>query len=355
MSCVAEIVFEAPAMAPDDGLARCGWVALDLAGRAGLALPDVGISRALTLPRAHAEGGLALGEVAVARVAVAAVRSGGDAGYIGVDGEALVPEVQIAEVRGAWTPFGLAVGAGLVADPWVASGDAAWGQRPIAATFGEAAGWMDSSDLGGWLGWSAPDRRVTARVDIASGEGARFRERNEGKDLAATVSVRPAGEGGAVFTVYGRDGSRGLGLARDHRLGVRASGSLGPVTGMVEGLAAWGVDGDALRQPLGGSASLVARPFGPLLAYVRLDLSTEAWGDSEAGTRTVLAGAGVELPDMDAPPLRLIAGYSGTRVGDGVAAIAGAYALQDADMVFLQVGVTLGVASTCSNPSCSPR
>ena len=197
---------------------------------------------------------------------------------------------------------------------------------------------------------AAPSKTLTvangSAVPVSAGCGA---------TEALVVGVLTMGEGGAVFTVYGRDGSRGLGLARDHRLGVRASGSLGPVTGMVEGLAAWGVDGDALRQPLGGSASLVARPFGPLLAYVRLDLSTEAWGDSEAGTRTVLAGAGVELPDMDAPPLRLIAGYSGTRVGDGVAAIAGASALQDADMVFLQVGVTLGVASTCSNPSCSPR
>lgn len=345
MSCVAEIAYEAPAMAPEQSLVRCGWVALDLAGRAGLAFPDVGISRTLTLPRAHAGGGLALGTVAAARVLVAAVRSGGEAGYIGVNGEALVPEVQIAEVRGAWAPFGLGVGAGLVADPWVASGDAAWGLRPIAPLFGESAGWMDSSDLGGWVGWSATESRVSARLDISTGEGARFRERNEGKNLSATVSVRPAGEGNAVFTVYGRDGSRGLGLARDHRLGLRASGSLGAVTGMVEGLAAWGVDGDALRQPLGGSASLVARPFGPLLAYVRLDLSTEAWGDSTAGTRTVLAGAGVELPDMDAPPLRLVAGYSGSRVGSGVAAIAGAAALQDADAVFLQLGVTLGAGS----------
>ncbi len=345
MSCAPEIVFEAPAMAPAEAASRCGWVGLDLAGRAGLAFPDVGISRTLTLPRAHVEGGLALGDVAAARVAVAVVRSGGDDGYIGVDGEALVPEVQIAEARGAWAPLGLGIGAGLVEDPWVASGDAAWGLRPIAATFGEAAGWMDGSDLGGWVGWSAADRRVTARVDLTTGEGARFRERNEGKDLAATVSVRPAGDGRAVFTLYGRDGSRGLGLARDHRFGLRAGGTVGPLTGMVEGLAAWGVDGDALRQPLGGSASLVARPWGPLLAYVRLDLSTEAPGDATAGTRTLLAGAGVELPVTEAPPLRLTAGYTGTRVGSGVAAIAGAAALQDVDAVFLQLGVSLGTSS----------
>lgn len=345
MSCTPEIVFEAPAMAPGGIATKCGWAVLDVAGRAGLAFPDVGISRTLTLPRAHAEGGLALGDVAAVRVAVAAVRSGGDAGYIGVDGEALVPEVQIAEARGAWTPLGLGIGAGLVDDPWVASGDAAWGLRPIAATFGEAAGWMDSSDLGGWLGWSAADRRVTARVDLSTGEGARFRERNEGKDLAATVSVRPARDGRAVFTLHGRDGSRGLGLARDHRLGLRAGGVIGPVTGMVEGLAAWGVDGDALRQPLGASASLVARPWGPLLAWVRLDLSTEALGNPTAGTRTLLAGAGVELPTMQAPPLRIVLGYTGTRVGSGVAAIAGADALQDVDAVFLQLGVTLGTSS----------
>ena len=88
------------------------WVALDVAGRMSLTLPDAGISRGLSLPRARAAGGLD-GDWASAQLACSMVRSGGNAGYIGVDGEALVPEVQIAEAQGH-LPWGLRVGAGLV-------------------------------------------------------------------------------------------------------------------------------------------------------------------------------------------------------------------------------------------------
>lgn len=345
MICAPTVMFEAPALDPAAEYAPgvCGWALLDLAGRGALVFPDTGISRALTLPRARAEGRLAVGDVAVGRVAVAAVRSGGDAGYIGIDGEALVPEIQLAEARGAWAPLGVAMAAGLVEDPWVVGADEAWGLRPLQASFGESMGWMDSSDLGGWLGWTSPRRVIALRVDLASGEGARFRERNEGKNLAGTATLRPVdtATSGLAFTVYGRDGSRGLGLARDHRFGIRASGHVPLGAAGVEGLATWGVDGDAGRQPLGGSAWLVAHPWGPLLAYGRVDLASEALGQADAGTRVLLLGAGVELPSVARPPLRVVVGYTGTRVGAAVADVAGSTALDNTDAVFLQLGVTL--------------
>lgn len=324
----------------------CAWLRLDLAGRAGLAFPDVGISRTLTLPRAHAEGGLAFDDWAAARLGVAVVRSGGEAGYVGVDGEALVPEVQVAEARGGYAPWGLGIGAGVVDDPWVATGDAAWGLRDLSPTLGEAVGWMDSSDVGGWVGWTGPGRTAAARVDLTAGEGARYRERNEGKDLAGTVIVRPfpAAPERLVVTAFVRDGSRGLGLARDHRAGVRVSGGGGPVSLGAEGLAAWGVGGDATRQPIGGSAWGTVRPWGPLLAVARLDLTTEAMGAPDAGTSVLLVASGVELPGGTLHPLRVVAGYSRTRVGSAVAQVAGASALEDGDALFLQVGVSLAAS-----------
>lgn len=346
--CADEPALHAPALAPGapstDPAALCGWGRLALAGRAGITSPDTGIARTLSLPRAHLDGGLALGDLAGARVALAVVRSGGDGGYIGVDGEALVPEVQIAEARGAWRPWGVAVGAGVVDDPWVRSGDEAWGLREVAPGFGEAMGWMDSSDVGGWVGWTAPRRLVSVRVDLSSGEGARYRERNEGKDVAGTVTARPLGTDALVVTAYARDGSRGLGLARDHRVGGRLSTGVGPVVGGAELLAAWGVDGDAERAPLGGSAWVVARPWGPLLAFGRLDVTSEALDDPDASTRVYLAGVGVALPDRERHPLQVIVGYEGTRAGSAVAPIAGADALEDADEVYLQLGVSLGTA-----------
>jgi hypothetical protein len=347
MSCSLAPAVEAAAMAPADDLADrpCARAAIDVAGRAGLTLPDTGISRALSLPRARAEGDLAFGALAEARLAVVAVRSGGTTGYIGVDGEALVLELQLAEARAQWRPWGLAVGAGVVADPWVGGCDEAWSLRPIAPSLGESLGWFDSSDMGAWLGWSSPERIVAARLDVTSGEGARFRERNEGKDVSATVSVRPlrAERAALSLSAYGREGSRGLGLARDHRLGLRLSGTMGPLLLGVEGLAAWGVDGQSDRTPIAASGWTVLRPLGPLLAYGRLDVSSEELGNEDAGARTILAGAGVELPAGEGAPLRVVVGYSGTRVGSAVSQVAGAESLDDADTIFLQLGVSFAV------------
>lgn len=317
------------------------WVAvhLELAGRAGLTLPDVGLSRAFTLPRARLEGDLGAGDLASARLAVAAVRSAGDEGYIGIDGEAIVPEVQLAEARVDVTRWGLAAAAGITDDPWVASADAAWGLRDVAPTFGEDQGWMDSGDLGGWVAWTAPRDVFSLRVDLTSGEGFRYRERNEGKDLAGTVTIRPVSA--LALTAYAREGSRGLGLARDHRAGARVSGGWTRLTLGVEGLAAWGVDGDAERAPLGGSAWATARPWGPLLVFVRADLASEALSDAEATSFRGFAGAGVELRGV----VRVLVGYEGTRVGDDVAELSGAADLEDTDTVYLQLGVRLGAST----------
>lgn len=331
---------EIPAFHADADLSRCGWVRLEMAGRAGLTLPDVGVSRSLSLPRAHVSGGIALGEVAAARVQVAAVRSGGETGYVGVDGEALVPEIQVAEARVAWTRVGLGAGAGAIDDPWVVTGDAAWGMRSVAPGFGELAGWFERADVGGWLAWGAPGGGLGVRVDLTSGEGIRERERNEGKDLAVTTTVRPLTDHDAlVVTAFGRDGSRGLGLARDHRLGVRAAAHLGAWDTGLEGLAAWGVAGDAERHPVAGSAWLVARPHGPFLTYARVDVGSEALGEAGAGTLGGFVGAGVALPSPDRP-VELLVGYEGTHVGARVAEIAGTD-VDDAHTVFVQLGVDL--------------
>ena len=345
MSCPAATVAEAPPPGPvDPDLARlCARAGLEVAGRLGLSLPDSGVSRTFTLPRARAEGSLQAGEEVGARLVLTAVRSGGDEGYLGVDGEALLPEIEIAEAWAGHAPWGLRVAAGLISDPWVASGDAAWGMRALAPGFGEATGWMDKSDLGAFVGWTAHERMLSARVDLTSGEGGRIRERNEGKDLAGTLSLRPlAGDREAlVLTAYGRDGSRGLGLARDHRLGLRLSGSTHRLDWGAEGLAAWGVGGDELRAPLGGSAWANVRPWGPLLATLRLDLSTESLGATHAGREGLLAAVGAEVHHAESATLRALAGYSGARAGAQVSEIAGATVLERVDTVFVQLEVAL--------------
>ena len=312
------------------------WVRAELAGRAGAVTPDLGVARAFSLPRARVEAAATHGGVAV-RAALVAVRSGGESGYIGLDGESLVPAVQVAEARvahGSWT-----LAAGVVDDPWVRAGDAAWGLRGVAPGLGEDTGWMDASDMGAWAGWRSP--RVRVRVVATSGEGARMRERDESKDVAGFAEATPAwGDRGALrVAAFARAGTRGLGSARDHRAGVRVAGAVGVVSLGGEALAAWGVGGDATRTPVGASAWLVARPGRHALGWLRVDAGAEAPWSAEARTLTARGGMGAELGD--ARSARLVLGGTLRSVGAGVRGVAGAPILASSAEAFLQLEVTL--------------
>jgi hypothetical protein len=329
------------------------WGRAEIGARAGLATPDVGITRTLSLPRARVEAGLATEgpeAQALGRVVLAAVRSGGETGYIGVDGESLVTVVQVAEAAAAWPALGLSVAGGVVDDPWVRSGDALWGLRAVAPGMGEDLGWMEPSDVGAWAGWAAREGRVRARATLSAGEGARMRERNDGKDLSLLVSVQPRGEhrGGLLAQAYAREGSRGLGSAPDHRAGARLGWESARLRGGAEVLAAWGVGGNATRTPAGASAWLVARPLAPLMIWGRLDLSTEDPGDADAATRILHAGVAHPLfPDARA---RLSLGVSHRAVGSAVRSVAGAEALATQAQVYAQIDLDLDTRGTNATP-----
>lgn len=318
---------------------------LDLAGRYARLLPDAGVSQALTLPRAKVGVGAGVGP-ASGRVLLAAVRSGGDADYVGVEGEALLAEVQVAEARLDLRGAGLAVGAGLVDDGWVVTGERAWGLPAVAPALGESLGWLDRSDVGGWAGWTSPGRELAVRAELTTGEGARGRERNDGKDLGGIVTARPLADhpDALVVQVYGRQGSRGLAAARDHRVGARVSGATPWADAGVEALAAWGVDGDAERAPWALSGWAVAHPWRGAVGLVRYDRAVEVAGDPEAVTGTVHLGAGWDV--VDGPDAgRLLLGWSYTRAGDAVAAVAGADALAAGHALHLQLDLSIGVAA----------
>ena len=330
----------APALTrtPDDAL--CVAVGVEAAGRAAYTFPEVGVSRAFSLPRARGEVGLHYGDHVGARVALAAVRTGGDDGYLGIDGETIVASVVVAEARVAAPRLGLGAGAGLVDDPWTVGSEQAFGLRDVAACWGEELGVMDRSDLGAWLGWTSPGARFAARLDLSTGEGAHFRERNDGKNIAGSITARPFASDALVVSLYARDGSRGLALARDHRVGARISGGYGPVEAGVEALAAFGAAGDATRAPVLGSAWVEARPWGPLLAFGRLDLASEDLSDAEAGTRVARAGLGVEVFERRG---RVLVGWEGRAAGTHVVSVAGAEALTREDTLYAQLSVVIDV------------
>ena len=344
MNCLPPMAVAA-AMAQERDGAPCVAVELDLAGRYTRFVPDAGLSHALTLPRAKVGVGVGSGPVS-GRVLLSGVRSGGEDNYIGIEGEAIVPELQVAEARADLVPFGVAIGAGLVDDPWVISGERAWGLPGVAPSLGESVGWLDRSDLGLWVGWTGPKRIVSVRVDVTSGEGNRGRERNEGKNVGGHVAVRPLafGLGHKFVTIEGwlREGSRGLASVRDIRAGARASTQTDWVDGGVEWLGAWGVDGDAARQPAGVSAFAALHPWKggkgkivPAVAFARFDHTTELAGDPDTAAGVLRLGGGIDL-DATGGAARVLLGWEHVSAGAAVAEVAGATAFAGGDAIFVQ-------------------
>jgi hypothetical protein len=324
--------------------------ALEVGARAAWTRPDPGIAASFDLTRARAEGGYWWDGVAGPRVAVAAVRSGGEAGYVGVDGESFVARIDAAEVRVAWPRAGIAGSLGLVDEPWVELANRAWGVRPVAATLAQDQGWLEPNDLGGWLAWTSPGRIVTVLTSATTGEGLRRRESNEGKDLGGLLIVRPVvGRGGIdplTVTLWGRDGSIGVDAARDHRVGGRIVGAGGPVVVGVEGVVAWGLDGDAARLPLGISGWVRTPEDLPVLAWVRVD---EAWaqrGVGETASTGWWVGAGPRVPLRGGSPVAIAVAVEGTRYADQAAITPDAGALANHTTMSLQAIATPRIART---------
>lgn len=303
--------------APDGG---CLYVDIDAAGRLEANLPDDGISVLATVPRGRAEIGV-YGQQYGARFAVEPVRSGGLTSAIGIDGESIVARYQIAEAWIAAPRLGLRAGAGIVDDPWVVTANDAWLLRAVAPTLGEEAGWMDRSDLGLIGSWTAPGGLASAAVSFTNGEGARFVERNNGKDTTGLLTVRPLDGGDRLtVTVMGRDGSRGLSSAVDRRLGARLTSALGPADLGAEVLKAWGVGGDADQVPYGWSAWARGSLPADLSVFARADQTTAIPGEGTSTATTLRAGVGWQ----PAEPARLIAGVEQRSTGAQATAVAGA-------------------------------
>lgn len=297
--------------------------------------PDLGVSRGFVLPRARLGGALARGPVGM-DVEVAAVRTGGDAGYLGVLGESIVPRVELWRAVGVWAfkdNLTLVATAGLVPDRFVAAVDGGalvGGALPYALD----RGLLDRSDLGGGL--LLHSDTIDVALDATSGEGLARRERNDGVDLTAFVDVHP-GEHVHVH-VQGRDGSRGMDRARDHRLAARVLVDFEHVDAGLESVSAWGIDADPLRTALGGS-SFAAVHWTPVSGALRADVTRY----DGSGTRVSgFAAVGLDLPiDAPEPPAHLWFGVEHGRDDAAAAPLAGADALATWTSLFVLIDTHL--------------
>jgi hypothetical protein len=321
--------------------AECAWADVQVGAQGVVRWPSVGISQEILLTRSRLELGVTEGPL-TGRLVTMGVRSGAPEGYVGVDGESIVPQVQVAEAR-VDPGLGVRIAAGLLDDPWLIPAEQVWGLAALAPTLSEAAGWFDRSDLGLRAAWTSPGRWFGLSTQLHSGEGLTRRERNEGKDVTAVAVVRPipAQPDLLVVSVVAREGSRGIGSARDHRLGARATSSGAQWAAGAEVDQAWGVGGDPERAPLGASAWAWATPWGPLLGVARADLVWELPGDADARRSEVWVAGGARWVTPHATG-RLLAGAAFVEAGPAATALAGAEGLsqQQRALVLLDLRAT---------------
>jgi hypothetical protein len=319
----------------------CLFMDLQAAGRAYLSVPDTGVSRGVALSRARAELGARAHDVS-ARIVVNAVRSSGEEGYLGIDGEAYVPEFRVAEARVDLAGLGLALAAGLVDDPYVMTVQPAWGRRDLLAPLATDQGYLDRSDVGGWLGWTSPRGLLSATLSVTTGEGYTRRERNDGVNVTGVLHLRPVPqEGSSVapeLVVLAREGSRGLSSAPDHRVGAAALLHHRYLVAGAELLVGWGLQGDASRQPLGFSGWVRTADELPLAGAARTDVARDERSATSSEEVMLLAAVGPRLPwKVRAAPLVLMAGYEGRRIGPQARPLAGSAAMASSDTVFLML------------------
>jgi hypothetical protein len=277
--------------APEAG-ELCAAANVEVAGRGSIVIPDAALSQMVDLGRARAGLGVGSGPF-WARVRANATRSADADSYIGIAGEAWVPAFDHAALGG--TALGFSGEFGLVPDPWVLAGNRSWGLDALAPTTAEALGLVAPSDAGFAARWTGLDGRLDVTGTLTTGEGAKFRERNEGKDLTGALSVAPFANAALVATVYGRNGSRGLGYVPAHRVGARVAGTVERYRYGLEGMGAWGVGDDATRTPSVGSAWIHVSPLVPLLVVARADAWSEDSSRADALAWRALGGAGVTV------------------------------------------------------------
>ena len=324
MMCIAPIAIALTGPADD-----CVHLAFDVAGRYALTLPDNGVNRDLTLQRARLEFA-ATRDGGHARVALMPVRTGGGSGAIGINGEALVYTLQVAEAGYTRGPVTLA--AGLVDDPWAISSNATWGGQTFAPGFGVMNGWTVRSDLGAVVAFH--QEWLAASVTWTTGEGVDRPERNDGKTLSGLVTAHLPKVPLSV-TLYGSEGSVGLSSARNHRAGGRLHGETPHLRYGAETTLAWGVGGVGSRTPRAASGWIAAGQELPLVALVRVDAWREEPGATDSDGLRAMAWVG---PKMG--PTSLTLGVQHTRLDELARPLAGVGALESSTMVGVQLSST---------------
>lgn len=199
-----------------------------------------------------------------AELRLEAIRSSSPGSVMGIDGDSLLLRLKRGWGFGRFqlTPYhSVEVRAGLIPDAYKELLENDYDLRGLAPTMTERARFFDTADIGAMVGWDGWEQRVRLRVELSNGEGRNQVERNNGKNTTIAFTVTPLAlrvhRGPLHISIHGawRDGSLGVGNARNHRLAagvtfvgpcpragfefVRASGYDGRAEQVAQGWAVW--------------------------------------------------------------------------------------------------------------------
>lgn len=207
----------------------------------------------LRLDRGEAGARIAIGPSAAAELRLEAIRSAGEGGTLGVDGDSTVVRVKYAQATATFDagPVRIDGALGFVPDPWLQAAQDGYTLLPLSRTASERL-----------LGWPTADLAASARASIGplrlsitagNGEGLRYPERNRGKTTTAVLELVGVNRAGLRVVLAGvaRDGSLGAASVRDKRGGGGATVIAERVRGGLEAVRAWGL-GD--RGDIAGTA-----------------------------------------------------------------------------------------------------
>lgn len=220
-------------------------------------LPETSTSR-FELRRADVAGRYGFGPLA-AMVRLEGVRSAGPDSYFGIDQNSFVLRVKhaYAEVIPEWDFLALRVRAGIVPDVWIEALQRDYDVRAFSPFLAERGTFFEVADLGASAALALWGGRITAKFALTNGEGYRQVELNGGKDATFVLSLRPLPDLNSLapfdlaLHFVARDGSRGYGSTRDHRLGGAVTWRHPWIAGGIEYTYAFGYAGQATREASG--------------------------------------------------------------------------------------------------------
>ncbi len=201
---------------------------------------------------------------AAAELRLEAVRSAGEGGTLGIDGDSMVARIKVAQVGGTVDagPVRLDGALGFVRDPWLATLETDYSLLPLSRTASERLLDWPSSDLSAEVRASLGPARLS--LAVGNGEGLRYPERNSGKTTTVVLEIVPLHTHDLRIAIagVGRDGSIGAASVRDRRAGGGATVVTPIVRGGVEAVRVWGLmdRGEVTGTALAGWADVTPIP-----------------------------------------------------------------------------------------------